>query len=157
VDDEGAPREPGQLGRALVTGLTNYGMPLIRYEVGDDVIAAPSEPCPCGRGLSRIVEIAGRSIRSVVTTDGRKLSVQPVVIAVTGAGHLRQFRIVQHSRDHVEVWIVPDEGFGAEQQASIEADMRAYLGDALRVTFSIRNAIPLTASGKHKTFIGLAT
>jgi len=157
VDDEGRPCEAGRQGRALLTDLTNYGMPLIRYEVGDDIIAGPPEPCPCGRGLSRIVEIVGRSIRSAVTTDGRKLSVQPVVIAVQKAGHVQQFRIVQHSRDHIEVWIVSDEGFDAEQQASAAADMRAYLGDALRVTFSIRDAIPLTAAGKHTTFVGLAT
>jgi len=157
VDDQGAPCEPGRLGRVLVTGLTNYGMPLIRYEVGDDVIAGPDEPCPCGRGLSRIGRIVGRSVQHALTTDGRKLSVQPMVVVIEDTGHVRQFQIVQHSRMHVEVQIVPDEGFGAEQRDGIESGVRSYLGDALRVTFSIRDAIPLTASGKHKTFVGKAT
>jgi phenylacetate-coenzyme A ligase PaaK-like adenylate-forming protein len=157
VDDEGAACEPGRRGRLLLTGLANYGMPLIRYELGDDVIAAPSEPCPCGRGLSRIVQIVGRSFTNVLATDGRKLAVYPMIAVVSEAGCLRQYRILQHSRDHLEIWVIPDEGFDAELQASIAADLRAYLGDALRVTFSIRDAIPLAASGKHTTFVANAT
>jgi phenylacetate-CoA ligase len=46
VDENNRPVEPGQPGRVLVTALTNFATPLIRYEVGD--IASWAEPCDTG-------------------------------------------------------------------------------------------------------------
>jgi len=153
VDDQDRPCAPGQMGRVLVTGLVNFGCPLIRYELGDDVVAGSNEPCPCGRGLSRIERIAGRTWYHLVTTDGRKLSSHPMSGMIRAAGHMRQFQVVQHTREHVEMLIVPDEGFGQEQQDHISNGLRAYLGEALRVTFSLQDEIARAPSGKQTAFI----
>ncbi len=41
---------PGESGEVVITGLSNYTMPLIRYKLGD--IAVPiKEKCSCGRGF----------------------------------------------------------------------------------------------------------
>src|ERR687891_532033 len=45
---DAAAGEPG--GRLLVTSLYNYGMPLLRYEVGDTGLVLENR-CACGRGL----------------------------------------------------------------------------------------------------------
>ncbi len=74
-----------------------------------------------------------------------------------GTPHMRQFRIVQHSREHIELLVVPDAGFGEQQQEHIGKGLRALLGDDLRLTFSMQTEIPCTASGKHTAYIGLAT
>src|SRR3546814_10844500 len=48
LDEEDRPCRPGEVGRVVVTPLTNFAMPMIRYAVGDlDEVGAP---CPCGRG-----------------------------------------------------------------------------------------------------------
>jgi phenylacetate-CoA ligase len=58
----------GQVGRLVVTDLTNTAMPLIRYEVGD-VGRLHTAPCPCGRKTAR-VEILGRLQEVLDTTSG---------------------------------------------------------------------------------------
>lgn len=60
VDDEGRPVPPGQkAAKVYITNLFNHIMPLIRYEL-DDEITLLDEPCPCGSTLRRIKDIDGR-------------------------------------------------------------------------------------------------
>ena len=66
VDDDGNPCEVGEIGRVLVTSLTNPGMPLIRYELGD--YASWQEPCPSGLGLP-VLNTEITRIRDVLTDD----------------------------------------------------------------------------------------
>jgi len=56
--DDGRACAPGEIGRVVVTDLVNFGMPLIRYELGDR--AEAGAPCACGRGLAVITRIIGR-------------------------------------------------------------------------------------------------
>jgi len=72
VDDDVAPCEPGETGRVLVTDLVNYAFPLIRYELGDLAVAGETERCPCGRGLSRLKRIEGRTWSRLVAMDGSR-------------------------------------------------------------------------------------
>ncbi len=60
VDERGEPVEPGQTAsKVYITNLFNHLMPLIRYELSDE-IALMDEPCPCGSSLRRIADIEGR-------------------------------------------------------------------------------------------------
>ena len=56
VDDEGHPVAPGTEGNVVVTDLYNYGMPFIRYRIGD-VGSLDRSACACGRSLPRIRSI----------------------------------------------------------------------------------------------------
>ncbi|MEZ4222857.1 MAG: hypothetical protein R3B13_18085 [Polyangiaceae bacterium] len=68
VDEANQPVRPGEVGRALVTGLMNRMMPLIRYELGD--LLVPSDrTCDCGRRLPMISSIEGR-VRDVFKLPG---------------------------------------------------------------------------------------
>jgi phenylacetate-coenzyme A ligase PaaK-like adenylate-forming protein len=60
VDESGEPVAADQpAARTLATGLANLDFPLIRYDLGDEVIVLPG-PCPCGSPLARVADIAGR-------------------------------------------------------------------------------------------------
>lgn len=51
---------PGVLGeKVLVTNLSNRAMPLVRYEMSDQVEFSTG-PCPCGCRLPRVRTVAGR-------------------------------------------------------------------------------------------------
>lgn len=43
VDEDGVACEPGEMGRLLVTSLTNLAMPLIRYDSGDQAVASDGD------------------------------------------------------------------------------------------------------------------
>ena len=70
VDAEGRAVAPGQLGeRILVTNLYNAALPLIRFEVTDEVAVVPGS-CPCGSALRRIGDPQGRLDDTFVYPDG---------------------------------------------------------------------------------------
>jgi len=71
VDAQGQACVAGQLGRVLVTALQNLAMPLIRYDTGD-VARAANLPCPCGRNLPVLGEIAGRFRRFGYLPEGTR-------------------------------------------------------------------------------------
>jgi phenylacetate-CoA ligase len=72
VDERGWPVAPGQSGRAVVTPFASTGMPLIRYDQGDIVVAG--NRCSCGRCLPSIASISGRERASFIHPDGRKIN-----------------------------------------------------------------------------------
>jgi phenylacetate-coenzyme A ligase PaaK-like adenylate-forming protein len=60
VDDAGLPVAPGVCAdKIYVTNLFNYAMPLIRYEVSDQLRFVEG-PCPCGSAHQRIADPLGR-------------------------------------------------------------------------------------------------
>ena len=69
LDPDGQPVEERVTGNIIITSLTNYTMPLIRFEHGD-VGWFTDEPCGCGR-TSRRMDVEGRLQALIVTTDNR--------------------------------------------------------------------------------------
>ena len=60
----------------MITNLSNFTMPFIRYDQGDVVRISDRLPV-CGRGLPLIEEVRGRSGDYVLLASGRKLSTHP--------------------------------------------------------------------------------
>ncbi len=54
------PVAPGEVGELVITTLTKEAFPVIRYRTRDLARILP-EPCPCGRTLTRMSRILGRS------------------------------------------------------------------------------------------------
>lgn len=59
LDDDDQPCPPGTRGRLIVTSLSNYAMPLIRYDTGD-IGEAAVDACECGRNMPSFANIHGR-------------------------------------------------------------------------------------------------
>jgi phenylacetate-CoA ligase len=60
VDLAGRPVRPGERSaKVYLTNLYNPVLPLIRYEITDEVMVVP-EPCPCGSAHRRIADVQGR-------------------------------------------------------------------------------------------------
>lgn len=77
VDGAGRPVLAMQpAAKVLLTNLYNHALPLIRYELTDEVTLI-DEPCACGSGHRRVCDIEGRLDDCFVY--GRGLSVHPLV------------------------------------------------------------------------------
>jgi phenylacetate-CoA ligase len=72
VDDDGNPVAPGVPGRILLTDLTNYFMPFIRYEI-EDVGSWKESACSCGRPFPLLERIWGRASDFIVTPQGKSI------------------------------------------------------------------------------------
>jgi phenylacetate-CoA ligase len=57
VDAGGWALPAGEEGQIVVTCLTNYAMPLIRYAIGDGGSLAPAGTCACGRDCQRLATL----------------------------------------------------------------------------------------------------
>jgi len=71
VDDNGIPVPSGNSGELVVTDLTNWSMPLIRYRLKDYGSIAV-EKCKCGRSLQRLGAIHGRAYDVLKNTMGKR-------------------------------------------------------------------------------------
>ncbi|MGZ4230433.1 MAG: phenylacetate--CoA ligase family protein [Solirubrobacteraceae bacterium] len=70
VDEEGCPVAPGErAAKIYLTNLFNPVLPLIRYEITDEVTIL-TEPCPCGSAHRCVADIQGR-LDDVFVYDGR--------------------------------------------------------------------------------------
>ncbi len=148
LDDDGEPCRPGETGRVAVTDLMNYGFPMIRYEPGDRAVAGATEPCPCGRGLSRLGGIVGRTWSQLVAMDGARCCNSIVTREVREVLCVRKFRLVQRERGSIEVLVVPRDGFGAEHEQQIVEGVQRRLGEGMAVTVTRVEHIDRLPGGK---------
>lgn len=105
--DDGSAAAPGETGRLVITGLSNYAMPLIRYDA-DDLAIAVKGRCACGRTLPSFGEIVGRYSRFAFLPE-RTLAMLEAVRATISKmppekiRDLRQFQLHQFRDNQFEL------------------------------------------------------
>jgi phenylacetate-CoA ligase len=103
---------PGELGEVVVTDLHNYGVPFIRYLTGDLAIAAPPGVCACGRSLSRLERVEGRTTDTLRDGAGRAVSGLFFNVLFAALAHqIREFQVVQRKDRAIDLRIVPNQPF----------------------------------------------
>jgi phenylacetate-CoA ligase len=146
LHDNGTPASVGEIGRAVATPLYNAAMPLLRYETGDYVQLAERNDCP--RSTTAIHRIIGRERNMFVLPDGRKVT--PMVPAKM-ASQLgwKQFKLVQISRNEVELRYVLEAGAAPVSAATAQGIIDIYLSKDLRARPVEVAEIPRAPSGKY--------
>lgn len=104
VDKSYRPTPPGEPSHtALLTNLANRVQPIIRYDLGDSIIAKP-EPCVCGNPLPAI-QVEGRrdDVVSLRAPDGSIVRLLPLALTtvVEEAAQVHRFQIVQTGDDRL--------------------------------------------------------
>jgi phenylacetate-coenzyme A ligase PaaK-like adenylate-forming protein len=119
VDAQGTPVPDGQLGeKILVTNLSNRAMPLIRYEITDQVeIIAAGQPCRCGSTLPRIRTVAGR-VEQVISLPSARGGAVPLIPEQIDhyLGRLpANYQVIQEAADRLTLNYVPQSGADSER------------------------------------------
>jgi phenylacetate-CoA ligase len=150
---DGEPAALGERGELVITDLDNYGMPFIRYRIGDIGVLSDRK-CNCGRGLPILEKIEGRAFDIVVGTNGRAVGgTFWTLLFRTAMEGILQFQVVQESMSEIDIKIVPDETFEEGQVNVLIKKIRAYLGEDMNIHFQMVDKIPLTKSGKSRFVI----
>jgi phenylacetate-CoA ligase len=149
VDFETGQRIWDRPGRVLVTLLTNYAMPLIRYDVGDVGILT-EDYCPCGRSAPLIKKVLGRSSDFVVSPYGRLIHGEYFTHAFYGQRGIRQFQFVQKTATCYLIRIVKGADFQPSSLEAVMHDIEQVLGPAAEIRFEFVESIPTTPSGKWR-------
>ncbi|MEW9625413.1 phenylacetate--CoA ligase family protein [Rhodanobacter geophilus] len=146
----------GASGEVLLTDLSNYGMPLLRYANGD-LATAGAETCPCGRGLPLLAHVDGRKLDAIRTPDGHLLPGEFFPHMLKDVPGLRRFQLVQRRLDRLELALVCDERFDDASMAYIRRELAKVVGDSVALDCRIVDDIPLTPSGKLRVTVSALT
>ena len=150
LDDAGRPCAPGEIGQVVVTPLLNFAMPMIRYAVGD--LAEVGPPCSCGRGLPVLKRILGRVRDMLVYPDGRRGWPLLGDMYYREIPEIRQYQIVQHATDDIEIKVVADRRLTGIEEAKLAGWLHSRSGHAFPVRVTYHDEIPRTAGGKYQDF-----
>jgi phenylacetate-CoA ligase len=125
-------------------------MPLIRYRIGD-LGAWEDGCCPCGRGLPRLREVAGRVTDFLVGGDGRLVSgVFLATYLVAQRPSLGQVQIHQEKAGQVLYRIRPGKAFREPADMDyVRQVTRQYLGRATVIDWEFVEELKPEPSGKY--------
>jgi phenylacetate-CoA ligase len=149
VDEKGAPTKAGVPGRVLVTDLTNYSMPMIRYE-NEDIAAWETGECPCGRNLPRLGKILGRKSDFLLSRSGRIIHGEFFTHLFYGISEVSEFQVVQESLDLTRVDIVLQPGATTFDSSALVAAMKDALGEGVTISVQTVPRLDRPPSGKHR-------
>ncbi len=154
-DGSTRPARPGETGEVLITDLHNLALPMIRYVNGDMAVAHEDTVCACGRALTKIGPIEGRTAETL--RDGRGNAVGGLVFNILFGVMdqvAKKFQVIQRLDGSVVMKVVPTTGPRLPDASSraIHAFADKYLpGTPFAIEYV--EDIPLTAAGKRKVVV----
>lgn len=154
IKDDGTRAKEGETGKIIVTDLHNYGMPFIRYEIGDMGVAT-EKICTCGRGLTLIKDVVGRSLDMIEVSGGKKLPGEFFVHLMLDYPEVLKFQVFQSESKNITLKIVPTSAFKEDQVTNIISKIREVSGREINVDCQILDDIPLTESGKYRVAVSM--
>jgi phenylacetate-CoA ligase len=98
VDEDGSLVPNGTAGEIVVTHLESHDFPFLRYKTGDIGILS-DDTCSCGRGLSILKSVEGRSTDFIVTSRGTIMHGLALIYVVRDIEGIKEFKIVQEDYD----------------------------------------------------------
>jgi phenylacetate-CoA ligase len=136
----------------VATGFWNFGMPLIRYDIGDIVIKS-NKTCSCGRVFPVIDSIIGRKGDVIKTPSGKSYGPTLMARVAKGANNILESQIIQDAIDRITILYVPGEKFTAKDLADFKQHLNHYMPGELEITLKQVKAIDRTGSGKFKFIV----
>lgn len=139
-------------GEIVVTDLDNYVMPFIRYKPGD-FASLNTNKCMCGRGLTRIESLEGRSQDYLVTIDDNYVSSVVIPNRFKELKGIDQYQIIQKSKRDTTLKIVKNKFFSQTEVEYMVNTIRELIGQDVNVEVETQSHIPLSKSGKNRLVI----
>ena len=145
IDPEtGAPLPDGQEGELVLTTLSKWAMPMIRYRTRD-ITRLMTETCPCGRTIRRMKRVGRRSddmfiVRGVNVFPSQ---IEEALLAVEGT--LPHYQIVltrSGGLDQIEIQVEVTPEVFSDKVRALEA-LQAKLSSSVEHTLGIRAQVSL--------------
>ncbi len=144
--DRDEPAGEGELGRIVLTDLTNEAFPVIRYDNGDS--AAARKVMKNGRFRLMLTKLYGRRSDLLYDTKGRPVTPYVITNNFWDVEGVRQYRFLQTGRKTYELRLNGDRSrMNAEDMLR---RIRPALGEDADITVTYVDEIPVLASGKRK-------
>jgi len=145
---EGRPAAPGEIGEVVVTDLSGFAMPLIRYRIGDLAEATdPFETSQCGRGLPRIGQIRGRAQSVLRGVNGQLVPGTFLSHALSEFDFaIKRLEAVQHAPGTLNLRLVKGARYSDDRLDELLSLLRAELGESLAIDIRFDDDEPAAPS-----------
>jgi phenylacetate-CoA ligase len=158
LDSHGNPAKPGERGEIVLTSLTNYAMPFIRYRIGDYSYFLENGPCECGLPFPVIGPVEGRKDDSFMLNGGVTVPAWKIYEAVERPLEefgmdklvLTDFYLVQKRPDYAEFYYVKGPHFEDSYLAMLNQGIDRLFGDNLSVKVAETDNIDRVKTVKRK-------
>ncbi len=147
LSPRGEPVGPGELGNIIATSLTNYAMPLLRFEHGD-VGWYTDEPCSCGR-TSRRIDVEGRLQALILRPGGRVIPTRDFMERLLPGKGVLLFKVIEHDEKNFELVYRPDPEQAADEDA-LRASLEELIGPPCEVAVTRVDVLDPAPSGKFR-------
>jgi phenylacetate-CoA ligase len=152
VDEDGKEVNKGERGEIIITSLTNYTMPLIRYKIGDRGILS-NEECKCGHGLPLLEKVVGRTKGVFRNKFGTFIDGGVFIRLFYFRDNIKKFQVIQESLDQITINLALKD---KQKLKVVEKDFREIsetikiiMGNDTKVKYNIVNKIKHSPSGKY--------
>jgi phenylacetate-CoA ligase len=157
LDEQGVPVSPGDEGNIVVTSLTNYAMPLLRYWIGDRGALRP-DTGEGSLGGQVLKHVSGRNVDVFRTRDQTLIDGEYFTHLLYFRPWVSKFQVVQKSVEQVLFKVVRANGEPPRSELEeIAAKARQVMGPRCRVDFEFLPDLPPHPSGKYRYTISEVT
>ncbi len=135
-------------GEIVITDLYSYGMPLIRYQIGD-VGRWINSRCSCGRHTSLFDITQGRKANIITTPGGGFVSGLFIPhLFKEIAPKIKQYQVHQVDLDSVIIRIVKYESYTSNDEKFLRRKLNEKFESQINIKFEYSDSIPPENSGK---------
>lgn len=141
------PAGDGELGRIVLTDLTNYATPVIRYDTGDMGILQHDES-----GVPYLAKLYGRKLDLIFSTSGKPVYPMYFARGLKNFKDVLQWQFIQEGMKTYALklnWSEPSD----EAERQMAAEIRAILGDDAEIRVERVADIPVLKSGKRQCVV----
>jgi len=150
ITDKGRQLSLGEYGDIVLTDLHNYGMPLIRYSVGD-CGQLSDDDCTCGMEYPMLKNVIGRTIDFFYDAEGKSIISGSMVVDIVDEGPpVGQVQFIQNSVEEILVRMTKDPMPDDSVKKFYETQIKKAFKDVTTVKFDIVDRIEKEASGKYR-------
>lgn len=151
MDEQNNRVQDGIEGEILVTSLTNYAMPFIRYRIQDRGILLPGRN-DSRRDFGQVLDaVTGRTNGIFRARNGTLVSPGYFTSMLCDKDWIRKYQVIQKSFTHFIFRIVKsDSSYQREELEEIIANTKLALGNDCEVNFEFVDEIPTSGSGKFQ-------
>lgn len=153
--DGDRPVKTGEVGDIAVTNLWSYGMPMMRYRLGDRARLL-DEHCRCGRPYPLLGALEGRTTDTLFSPDGNRIHGLGAMYVIRVLEGVERFQVIQEKIDGVRVLLVVQKTADrAAIERSVKTGLEKVLGERSNVTVEFVDEIAVLASGKMRSIVNL--
>ncbi len=136
-----------ETGPLLATGFQNYGMPFIRYQIGDIATLNVEKD-----GVRQILDIEGRSEDFILTPEGTQITRFDYIFK--SIKDIKECQVVQRELGKVVLRVVRRDSYDRKATEEIlRATIKEFISPLLEVSFEYVDEIERTMSGKFRAVV----